>query len=251
MRNKIILFLLFGIHSSFSQNEILIIGKIYDDQFTVQGIQVINLVNEKSTVSDQNGNFYILAKTGDMLVFCSNIYDYKRKFLEQEDINNNCLIIKLSKKAEQLKEVIVYNYSKINAVSLGIVGANIKSYSPAERRILAANSADLKGNTNGTTGGSISADPIFNMFSGRTKSLKMQLEIEHKEKILSRLDIMFMKSFFVEKLKIDKDYVKAFQYYVVEDKDFVDFIDNNNKTAIHFRIIQLAEEYNKLQINEK
>ena len=235
----------------FSQSGKIIHGEISCESNPVQGIEIINLVSEKSAFSDQNGMFSISVNPEDMLVFCSDRYDYKRKFIEQEDINENCLIIKLTKKAIQLDAVVVYNYSKINAVSLGIVSANVKSYSPAERRLLTSNSSNLKGNTDGTTGGSFSADPLFNMFSGRTKSLRIQLEIEHKEKLLDRLNAMFMNSFYEDKLKINKDYIKAFQFYIVEDKDFVNYVNANDKTAYNFRIIQLAEDFNKLQSNEK
>ena len=66
----------------------------------------------------------------------------------------------------------------------------------------------------------------------------MQLDIENKEKLLERLNAMFMNSFYADKLKINPDYIKAFRFYIVEDKDFVDYVNAKNKTAINFRIFQ-------------
>ncbi|MBC7641524.1 MAG: carboxypeptidase-like regulatory domain-containing protein [Flavobacterium sp.] len=252
MKNNLLFLLLLIIQFSFSQTEIVVNGQVFDtDKKPVSGIEIINLVNEKSTISDKLGNFLILAKPDDMLVFSANEFDYKRKSLDQKDINENCLMIELAEHAVQLKNVVVYNYSKINAVSLGIISANVKSYAPAERRLLASNSLNALANTDGTTGGSISADPIFNFLSGRSKELKKQLEIEHKEKMLTRLKTLFINDFYVIKLKIKPDYIKAFQYYVIEDDDFISFTNANNRTAIGFRIIQLSEDFNKLQKNDK
>ena len=231
----------------FSQSDLLVHGQILSNKKAVANIQIVNLVNEKSCVSDQNGNFEILAKTDDMLVFLSNEYDYKRKSLDIKDINDNCLIVDLFKKAIQLNEVVIYNYSKINAVALGIIPANTKSYSPAERRLLASNGLSLARNIDGTTGGSLSADPIFNKLSSRTKQLKQQLDVEQKEKMLVRLNLLYMNNFYSDKLKINQELIKAFQFYIIEDEDFKIYFDTNNKSSMHFRIIQLSEEFHQLQ----
>ncbi|MBC7643464.1 MAG: carboxypeptidase-like regulatory domain-containing protein, partial [Flavobacterium sp.] len=99
------LFLIFQF--SFSQNEKPINGTVICNRKPVSGIQITNLVNEKSSITNENGGFSILAKPDDMLVFTSNGYDYKRKTLESEDFENKNFIIILTKRIEQLDEVIV------------------------------------------------------------------------------------------------------------------------------------------------
>lgn len=92
----------------FSQTEKPIKGKVLCNDFPIQGIEIINLVSEKTTITNSNGEFTIFAKAEDMLVFVSEKYDYKRLFLEKEDIKKTNLIILLTRKPEQLEEVVIY-----------------------------------------------------------------------------------------------------------------------------------------------
>ena len=226
------LLFLFVIQSSFAQSEKLIFGKIICDNKIVFGIQITNLVNEKSTICDGNGNFSILAKAEDMLVFTSQSYDYKRKFLEQLDIDSNNLIVVLTKKAEQLEEVVV-SKAKSNPFDEGIYDKNIKTYTPAERRLQEAKSGMIA--------------PLINLISGRTEKLKKQLEIERSEKRLEKISYLYGDDFYTKKLKINQDLIRAFQYYVVDDKKLTGYLKVKNKSLIKFRMVELAQEFNKLQ----
>lgn len=108
MKAKIFIPILFFISQfGFSQTEKLIKGKVLCDDQPIQGIEVVNLVSEKTTITNSNGEFSILAKAEDMLVFVSEKYDYKRLHLEQTDINKPNHVILLTRKPEQLEEVVV------------------------------------------------------------------------------------------------------------------------------------------------
>ncbi len=239
-----VLYTLFG----FSQNDKLIHGTISCDGNAVQGIEILNLVSEKNTLSDANGDFYILAKAEDMLVFTSKNYEYKRKFLESSDIEKKTIKIVLVKKPEELKEVVINQ--KLDAVKLGILQKPAKEYTPAERRLKTATSLDPSFSAGTMSGGAISLDPFLNWLSGRTKKLKAELSVERKEMLLAKVSDLYEESYYLEKLKISKDYIKAFQYYVIYDSKLVGALKSKNKTLINFRMIQLAVEFNKLQINE-
>lgn len=231
--NKFYIFiLLICSQFSFAQSEKIIFGKIICDNKIVFGVQITNLVNEKSTISDGNGNFSILAKAEDMLVFTSQSYDYKRKFLEQLDIDSNNLIIVLTKKAEQLEEVIV-SKAKTNPFDEGIYDKNIKTYTPAERRLQEAKSGMITS--------------LINLISGRTEKLKKQLQVERSEKRLEKISYLYENEFYTKKLKINPDLIKAFQYFVVDDKKLSGYLKVKNKSLIKFRMVELAQEFNKLQ----
>lgn len=216
----------------FAQAEKLIYGRIICDNKTISEIQITNLVNEKSAVSDINGNFSILSKAEDMLVFTSNNYDYKRKFLEQADFDSNNLVIVLTKKAEQLDEVVVSKV-KSNPFDEGIYDKNIKTYTPAERRLQEAKSGMIA--------------PLINLISGRTESLKKQLQVERNEKNLSKISYLYEDDYYIKKLKINPNLIKAFQYFIVDDKKLVSHLKSKNKSLIKFRMVELAQEFNKLQ----
>jgi hypothetical protein len=240
---KLLLLLLFS-QMTFCQinSEKLIHGKITVLSGSVEGVNIVNLVNEKSTVSDSNGEFFILAKADDLLVFSSVNLEYHRKSIEDEDLKSDIIIVKMIAKTTELKEVIVDNHPQINAVSLGISPRGIKKYTPAERRLATASSSKLN---------PMGLDPLINAISGRTKMLKKELEVEKKERLLVIFEALYEdESYFTKTLKIPADYIKGFQYYCVEEKLFAETLKTKNKTKIEYIIVPLAEKFNKILSEE-
>ena len=215
-----------------TNGEKLLHGKIIVESGQVAGVTIINLVNEKSTFSDNNGEFFILAKADDLLVFTSVNLEYHRRQIEEEDLKSDIIIIKMTSKVTELEEVIVNKHPEINAVALGIAAKGIKKYTPAERRLQTANSTPV--------------DALINLMSGRTTMLKKELEVEKKERSLVVLRSLFEDSYFSKTLKIPSDYIKGFQYYCIEDKAFAEALTSKNKTKIEFVIVPLAEKFNTL-----
>jgi hypothetical protein len=212
--------------------EKLLHGKIVVESGNVGGVTIINLVNEKTTVSDGNGDFFILAKAEDLLVFSSVNLEYYRRIIEAEDLKAEVLTIKMTAKITELEEVIVNKHPEINAVSLGISPKGIKHYTPAERRLYTANSTPV--------------DALLNLMSGRTAMLKKGIEVEKKEYLLAKIDALFEEEYYTKTLKIPTDYVKGFQYYCVEDEKFATSLRSKNKTMTMFLIVPLAEKYNEI-----
>jgi len=230
--NKLLFFLLF-FQTVFSQEKI-IHGVVFGMGNNVEGINIVNLVNEKSAVTDAKGEFHILAKPEDMLIFSSFTFDYKRRIIDDDDMRSSILVINLSPKPSQLEEVVITKYRNINAVSLGILKKHAKEYTPAQRRLNSARSGLITG--------------LINYINGTTASLKKGLEIEGKEFVIDKFaDDYFEPSYFTEVLKIDPEKIKAFQYYCVEDTRFMKAVENKNKTLATFWINDLAIQYNLLQ----
>jgi hypothetical protein len=228
------LFLFLFCQITFGQivGEKLLHGKIVVESGNVGGVTVINLVNEKTAISDGNGDFFILAKAEDLLVFTSVNLEYYRRIIEEEDLKPDVLNIKMTAKITELEEVIVNKHTEINAVSLGISAKGIKHYTPAERRLFTANSTPV--------------DALLNLMSGRTAMLKKGIEVEKKEYLLAKIDVLFEDDYYVNTLKIPTDYVKGFQYYCVEDEKFATSLRSKNKTMAMFLIVPLAEKYNEI-----
>lgn len=231
----LILFVLFY-QMTFCQTsgEKLLHGKIIVESGNAGGVTIINLVNEKTAISDGNGDFFILAKADDLLVFSSVNLDYYRRIIELEDLESAILTIKMTAKITELKEVIVNKHPEINAVSLGISPKGIKKYTPAERKLATASSMRLN---------PMGFDPLINLISGRTAMLKKEIEVEKKERFLAYLSVLFDDNYFTNTLKIPVDYNKGFQYYCVEDKKFAEVLKSKNKTKIEFLIVPLAAKY--------
>jgi hypothetical protein len=234
MRRFQFLFFLLLCQITFGQTsgEKILHGKIVVASGSIEGVNVINLVNEKSTISDSNGEFYILVKAEDLLVFSSVNLEYHRKIIEEEDLKQEVLIIKMTSKIIELQEVIVNKHPEINAVSLGISPKGIKKYTPAERRLYTATSTP--------------GDALLNMISGRTAMLKKEIEVEKKYNLLAKIDALFEEEYYINTLKIPGDYIKGFQFYCIEDEKLATALQSKNKTMTMFLIVPLAEKYNDL-----
>jgi len=252
MRNKVIFFLLLFISvSAFSQKEKLLQGKITVNNSKLDGIRVINLVNEKEAITDVEGKFSILAKLDDLLVFSAEFLDYMRKIIEESDYNKGTLEIEMTSKATQLDEVTITDYSRINAVNLGILERPAKEYTPAQRRLRTASELYPTLYAGTMAGGSIGLDPLLNWMSGRTAMLKKALKAEEKEILLQKLDYLYTEAFFIEKLEIEPLYLGAFKNYAVYDAVFIEAIESKNKARMDFNLFRLSTEFKNLNVYEK
>jgi len=142
-----------------------------------------------------------------------------------------------------LNEVILTEYKSINPVSLGIIPANQKTFTPAERKLYTATGG---GNTYGLNT-SVSLDGIINGISGRTKMLKKEIQVEKKEFLLEAIQFDFSNNYFMDKLKIPEDHVFGFLYYLIENRNFVSVYLKDNKTATEFVLVGLSVQYLKLK----
>ena len=214
-------------------------GKVVAELYNLEDLDVINIQTEKFKKTQMGGYFMIDAKEGDTLMFSGiNIKGFKVLVCE-EDLQKDLLFVHLETVATQLSEVTVINYNHINAVSLGIVSSDQKKYTPAERKL------------RGASKGFLTVDPILNLFSGRTAQLKRNVETEKKESWLKKIEELFEDVVLIEKLKVPSEYLKGFQYFLVENKRFVQLLEGNNSTIRDFVLVELAVKYNKSIANEE
>lgn len=211
-------------------------GRIMCDGLAVEGVNVVNLVTERATTTNKEGDFYIYAKVDDLLVITAVNLEIKRKLIEEEDLKMAIVIIDMLTKTNQLKEVKVNENANINAVNLGIIPKNQKKYTAAERKIYTARSGLL--------------DRPLNWISGRTAMLKKELIVEKNEKLLLKLNGIFEEQFYTDEMQIPIEYVKGFKYYLIDDPDFVNALMAKNKTLMRYLIPRLAINYNQI-INEE
>lgn len=252
MQSKLMLIvLLFFSLTTFSQHQKLMIGKILVKNSKLNGIRIINLVNEKEAITDADGNFEILAKPDDLLVFSAEFLDYMRKIIEEEDYKKGSVTIEMTSKAEQLEEVEIVDFTRINAVALGILSKPAKEYTPAERRLQTATGLYPNLYAGTMAGGSIGLDPLMNWISGRTSMLKRALKAEEKEILLQKMDYYYSETFFIEKLKIEALYLSSFKNYAIYDAVLIEAIESKNKARMDFNLYRLSTEFKNLKNYEK
>ncbi len=250
MKNKcIFIFLLFST-MLFSQTQKRMQGKISVKNSKLDGVRVINLMTEKEAITNQNGEFFILAKPDDLLVFSADFLDYMRKIVEVEDYNKGFLEIEMTSKIIQLDEVEIYDYSNINAVNLGILSRPAKQYTPAQRRLQTATRLHPTLYAGTMAGGSVGLDPLINWISGRTSMLKRALKAEEKEILLKKLENFYSDEFIIEKLKIRSIDLGRFKNYAVYDDGLINSIEKKDRSKVEFNLYRISAEFQNINAYE-
>lgn len=254
MKLKLCLFFLFLINIILAQesSRVILNGKISANTIDLEGVYVINLKTEKAAITEKDGSFSIAAISGDTLLFSAIQLKEIRVVLTQKDFQETLFVVKMESKITQLREVIVKKYDNINAVDLGISPRGIKHLTQAERHLKTATGLNPTANTEGSmAGGSVSLDPLLNLISGRTAMLKKELQVERRMSSMQQVENMFNEDYFRKTLKIPAEYIKGFEYYIVENDRFVTVLKSKNKTQIEFALVSLAEKYNEIILSEK
>jgi hypothetical protein len=211
-------------------------GRINANIIDLEGIYVINLRTEKSTMTDKDGLFSIAAIPGDTLLFSSIQLKEVRIVLEQKDFKDEWFLLKMETMITQLREVVIKRYDDINAVDLGISPSGMKHRTPEERKLYTATST--------------AGDALLNFMSGRTAMLKKEIIVESKLSSINQIDNMFNEEYFRKTLKIPLAYIKGFEFYIVENERFTTILKSKNKTQIEFAMVSLAEKYNLIIATE-
>ena len=230
MKKWVVLLLFLGTFSSWSQDHIekLLQGIIAADDALLSGIEVVNLGNEKVTLTNSKGEFSILAKADDILVFSSKYLEMRRVLIDEDDLKSGIITVNMYPKITELNEVIVKK-NPIEGVSI-IPGQ--KQYTPAERKVYTATHGIL--------------DAPINWISGRTAMLKKEVVVERKERLLDKVGILYEDKYYIETLKIPEIYIDDFQRYIIEDKEFTAALKVKNRTMMLFLISKLAVNYNAI-----
>lgn len=238
MKNNFTLFILLFWTSIFvgqTITERTIQGRISVESNFIDGVNIRNETTRQATTSRIEGYFRIPANEGDIIVFSAVNLESLTKVITKADLSNKELKIEMTLKSIVLKNIPINSHPEITAEKLGIPSAT-KHFTPAERKLQTATKGSLDG--------------ILNGISGRTAMLKKEVQVERKEKLLEKIEYLFKEEFYIQKLKIPKDYIKGFQHYCIEDQAFVNSMKTKNKTMSEFLIIKLAERYNQIISDE-
>lgn len=225
--------------AAFSQQKLLK-GKVTSAFEDVAGIYIINRNTEADTATDNQGYFALPASAGDTLIFASERFEKFRCVVTQEDILHS-LRVMLKPKVQELKELVINDYSHINEESLGLVPEGQKQYTPAERRLATASYSKMN---------PMGLDPVINLISGRTAMLKKAFETEKKETLIQNIEALYTNEEIIAKFNIPPDYVKGFLFYAADNKYLAQALKAGNKERIAFLLAGLAENYLKLLNDE-
>ena len=116
MKAKLLLAMfLFVFQFGFSQTREYLKGVVSYDDFLLENVEVINKNSQKSTKTNDKGEFLIVAKANDSLLFYSKNFYLKRIKVSKAQLEQNNLSVFMVVKPEELDEVVV---EKVQAMSL-------------------------------------------------------------------------------------------------------------------------------------
>jgi hypothetical protein len=234
MQKIIIALFLFIFSMLKAQNTPLFHGKISSESSQLEGIHVINNSSNEGTITDNRGYFSIKANANDVLRFSAVHLEAKQHIVTIEDLNTEIVVLKMKALLSELEEVTLVKYKNIDAVALGIVPMNQKTYTPAERKLHTASTGFI--------------DPLLNLASGRTAMLKKAVKIEKKEMLQEKTTDYFNLDYFTKTLLIPEEYVNGFLFYIVENERYTKAMNDKNITMAAFILSELATKY--LQLKE-
>jgi len=230
----------------FSQYDIVISGKVVSESNSLEGIHVFNSSQNKGKITDARGYFKIKVKVNDTLQFSAVHMKATQYIIQQHDLKAELIFVQMKSLISELDEIMLTGYKNINAVALGIIPANQKKYTPAERKLVTAEEFHWYSPLLIPLGG-MSVDGLINSVSGRTSMLKKELAVERKEELQAKTSDYFERKYFTDQLKIPEEYVDGFLFYIVENSSYIRAMRDKNKTMATFVLSGLAVEYLKLK----
>ncbi len=194
---------------SISQTEKLLHGKVVSQNTPLHKVEVINKTAQTSTKTNELGEFSILVKAQDSLIFFYKDSFLSRLKISQENINQNNIIVNKALKPEELNEVVItkvkFDKVKVNADAVADV-------------LISKNVKDLFWNTGVNDNSIREALRISFPLKGKQKKT-----IELDDDRFKKLVIAFSPpDFFINNLKIKPE----------EKELFIDFCDSDPKSKI-------------------
>lgn len=241
MKNSYLMIIAFLISTvTFAQTEKIIKGKVMAGKIPVENVEVINISNQRAAMTNAKGEFEILAKPNDPLIYNNSNYEGIRKRLLKADYDAGKVTVSIVPIATNLDEVVITKDDGTTGLEAS------KRFTTAERRLETGN-RQLRLNQ----GLEISNDAIINKISGKSKRLRKEVEVERKEAFIQELSDTFEDEFFTNDLKIDKDYVEGFKFFLAEDSEFRKSFHGASDQAFGALLLQKTDQYMQVIANEK
>ena len=242
---------------AFGQEEIILTGQVLNDTISKSALTVVNITMQKGTITNQEGEFEILARVNDTINVSAVQYESRQFVVNQTMFNRKKISLYLIPKITALEEVNISNIDltgnilrdvgsttferKVTARALGIPENTAPERTVEERRY----------HTAVTSSGGIPLDGLINSITGRLKMLKKHIEVSRFAKKIQDTRIQYSDSIYMEKLKIPGDLIEDFVYYTFEDEGAQEYVNTGDALGLLDFMIVKSKAYRKLKAQEK
>ncbi|CAH8283850.1 hypothetical protein EV196_103480 [Mariniflexile fucanivorans] len=252
------MFVCIALYQSVNSQSFEILGKV-ETNTDLENIHVINKTAQIFTITNRNGEFKIVAKLNDTIMFSSLQNKPKTVVITKNILLFKALRVTLEEQINELDEVTIGKILTgnllsdiqnvegdvpINFYDVGIPGYTGKPATQNERRfneaITGPGGQKLKWYSPLT--GSIPLNPIMNAISGRTKELKNQIKLEEKEELMQSIKGRLAKDFFASN-PMEEDLKMDFFYFCADDENFIKYCENQSDFKILIFLRQKHKQY--------
>jgi len=232
--------------SAYSQTEAPRKGKVRWEDLAVHGAEILNLRSKKTTYSDENGEFTILAKATDTLMCLAKNYQYKKMILEKDNDEKTNLLISLVRKPEELEEVVVLSKKTFPKIKFD---KNIASQLFIEK-------AAIHKKPTGVYDGTIENGVDFIKIGGMILHLFKKEKDDKKENVpnvefkeLAKAN--FNDNFYINTLKLNSQEIALFLDFCDADPNSKKVLENANPLKLLDYLFVKNIEFKKLKASEK
>jgi len=233
MYKVVLLFLLLLSITVFSQETIVLKGKVLNDTIEKVSLNVVNISFKKGTITNEAGVFEIPVRISDTIYISALQYDSKQfvvtqKIYDQKKVSlylvpkiNELDVVQLSNRmlSKNLEEAannsaLKENLEVIKAVAEKGLLPDLLRKTKEERRLYTATTGVHGKGGVGITGFVVPLPLLINSINGKTKRLKKHVAVsEYQEKIHQTLN-RYPDSILVAYLKILEDQLEDFIFFL-------------------------------------
>lgn len=214
MKHQLLLLIFFLISGFvFSQETVLLKGKIKADSIFEASVHIVNLTQKTGEVNSEDGNFRIKVNEKDTLLFSSVQYEIKEVIITSEIIDEAYLEVTLV--PHQLEEVRISNISLsgnlqrdikdieiVEPFNFGLPKRKGPKPTPSERKLYTASSANV--------------DLIINLITGRLQMLKQHDDNMKRLSLVEKAYKVLPDDFYTETLGLKQEEVVNFLHFCAE-----------------------------------
>ncbi|MFC0078535.1 hypothetical protein ACFFLS_15905 [Flavobacterium procerum] len=219
---------------SISQTEKVLNGKVFSQNIPLNKVEVINKTAKTSTRTNELGEFSILVKMQDSLIFYSKDYFFTRLKITAKDIENNNLLVNMILKPEELNEVVI---NKVEFDKIKISADDVADV------LISKNAKDLFWNTGVSDNSIREALRVSFPLKGKPKK-----KIEPADDRFKKLIMAYCPpDFFIKNLKLKPEEKELFIDFCDSDSKSKTLLENPNVLAIMDFLYAKNEEFKKLK----
>lgn len=247
-----------------SQNDISLKGKIVTDSLQGATIHIINLTQRTGTVNSAAGHFEIEVKENDVLLFSSIEFEKKEITITRKILQEAYLEVNLVPGLNLLDDVNLSNITLtgnlntdlenieiVKGLPLGLSAIDIRNArfkSDFTDPLRAPENLALQQNNilQGTSVDIIGAARLISDLLGIKRPKKVQLPPGPDKPLSTQISKLFSEDFFITSLKLKKEKISDFLFYLDDQAINRQLLFNENRMALIELLIDHSEKFKSL-----